>query len=333
MEKCIFCSSELKRSEKLENLWEFCECPVCGRYKYNECRLYTGEGIELVSEKASYLYYHNFSHEVSIKPLIIFGKKLDSEKIDQQHVYYPTNNEIIASFPVSFNEQIDLFLSGLFSRSKFLGASVSFSSNEIASALFLRRVDSNNRRLSEDELTAQIRYVLDYLGSNQFCSIEYLDDQIVLCLLPKGLERIDEYGRNPNNSRSIFIAMSFNSSTLSVREAIKKGVQDAGFEPVLIDEVIHNHQIVPEIFQFIRDSRLVIHEVSTPNNGAYYEAGYAEGQGKEVIVTCERASFNGEKGNNNRPHFDIQQKQLLLWDDLGDLSSRLTRWIRALTAR
>ena len=156
-------------------------------------------------------------------------------------------------------------------------------------------------------------------------------EPFVISLRPKGLERIDDYGKDPSNSRSIFVAMSFHEETRPAREAIKKGIQEAGFEPILIDEVIHNHQIVPEIFRYIRDSRLVIHEVSRPNYGAYYEAGYAEGQGKEVIITCNRESFEGKNGNNNRPHFDIQQKQLLLWDAPEDLTNQLGRWIRSLT--
>lgn len=333
MDKCYFCGSELFDSQERENLWEYCHCPICGDYEFNMEKLYTKEGIEYRSEKASYLYYHKKElPDPSHRFVIVLGNNPE-DKRTRPNTYCPTISEILEFCPKSFSEQVDFFLNYLFSRSKILGDYISFSLNELTSALFLNREDTNHTQLSDGDLQKQIVYILSYLYDNKYCEYKYENStHFIVRLLPNGLERVDNFGRDPKNSRTIFVAMSFDQSAAQIRDAIKKGIEDAGFESILIDEVIHTHQIVPEILKYIRSSRLVVHEISEANRGAYYEAGYAEGVGKEVITTCNRESFDGLNGADNKPHFDIQQKQLLLWDNCEELSNQLTRWIKALTS-
>jgi len=66
--------------------------------------------------------------------------------------------------------------------------------------------------------------------------------------------------------------MKFGEETKELREKIKEGLK--GFNVRIMDEIEHNHQIVPEMLYEIRNSRFVIAELSHHNNGAYYEAGY-----------------------------------------------------------
>ena len=90
-----------------------------------------------------------------------------------------------------------------------------------------------------------------------------------------------------------------------------------------MDEIEHNHQIVPEMLYEIRESRFVIAELTGHNNGAYFEAGYALGFGKEVIQVCNKEKF-GEDG-----HFDVKQINTVLWENQDDLSARLDARIKA----
>lgn len=46
---------------------------------------------------------------------------------------------------------------------------------------------------------------------------------------------------------------------------------------------------------------------------------------KEVIITCRKDIF----ASDNHPHFDVFQKQSLVWEDENDLSKKLTMWINA----
>ena len=45
----------------------------------------------------------------------------------------------------------------------------------------------------------------------------------------------------------------------------------------------------------IKEARFVIADLTHDNNGAYWEAGYAEGLGKPVIYICEAEKFEREK--------------------------------------
>jgi len=45
----------------------------------------------------------------------------------------------------------------------------------------------------------------------------------------------------------------------------------------------------------IRTARFVIADLTHDNNGAYFEAGFAEGLGLPVIYTCEAGKFDAKK--------------------------------------
>jgi nucleoside 2-deoxyribosyltransferase len=53
----------------------------------------------------------------------------------------------------------------------------------------------------------------------------------------------------------------------------------------------------------------LIADLTHANNGAYWEAGYAEGLGKPVIYRCNRAVFERE-----RTHFDTNHHLTVIWD-------------------
>lgn len=112
-------------------------------------------------------------------------------------------------------------------------------------------------------------------------------------------------------------------SERKAREAIKEAVTSCGFVPRIMDEIQHNHQIVPEMLYEIRESRFVIAELTEHNNGAYFEAGYALGKEKEVIQICKEDAF-AQDG-----HFDVKQINTILWHDTDDLKEKLKARIRA----
>lgn len=145
----------------------------------------------------------------------------------------------------------------------------------------------------------------------------------------EGWKKIDELKRNQQEINQGFIAMRFGEETKEIREAFRQGMYDAGFSAIAIDEKEHNHQIVPEIFYEIDHSKFIVVDITYPNFGAYYEAGYAEGKGKEVIVCCKKEVFENKDGKYERPHFDIAQKSMIIWNDYDDLKVRLTNRIKS----
>ena len=67
----------------------------------------------------------------------------------------------------------------------------------------------------------------------------------------------------------------------------------------LIDEIIRD---------YIRRSKFVLADLTHGNNGAYWEAGFAEGCGVPVIYICEERVFDKES-----THFDTNHLTTVMW--------------------
>lgn len=125
-------------------------------------------------------------------------------------------------------------------------------------------------------------------------------------------------------SKKIFIAMAFKDEVAYIEKIFKESILDAGYSPMIIKDKEHNNYIMPEIFYEIENSVAVIIDLTSPNFGAYYEAGYALGLKKQVIACCREDVFKSE----NKPHFDIAQKSMIIWKDEKDLKEKLTKRIK-----
>lgn len=170
------------------------------------------------------------------------------------------------------------------------------------------------------EYATQVSGTLDIL-----CELGYLDHDLSnYRISAKGWKKVSEMEQTESNNQG-FIAMSFSDGTKTISESFKKAINKCGYIPRRIDEKEHNNQIVPEILFEISRSKFVVVDVTYPNYGAYYEAGYAEALGKEVIICCREDVFNSDK----KPHFDIAQKSSIVWKDEEDLENRLYRRIEA----
>ena len=86
--------------------------------------------------------------------------------------------------------------------------------------------------------------------------------------------------------------MWFHSSMDGLKEEIKKGIKQAGCEPLKIDEKEYNNKIDDEILSDIDQSRFFICDLTSepgkPRGNVYFEAGYAKkDKGNEFIIwTC-----------------------------------------------
>lgn len=124
-----------------------------------------------------------------------------------------------------------------------------------------------------------------------------------------------------------FIAMQFNDSELEtfVQDVVKPTVEKTGFSLVDVRDVARAGIIDNIIRNQIRAARFVIADLTHDNNGAYWEAGYAEGLGKPVIYICEKAKFE-----EKRTHFDTNHCTTVLWsrDNDDGFSKELTATLR-----
>lgn len=181
----------------------------------------------------------------------------------------------------------------------------------------------NEEKRELEECVSEVEYMLKYLeevGYIEYYSGPTAEDTTDIAITPFGYKRIDELQKNSSYGKSVLVAMKFGEDTIKLREAIRKGISDADYIAIFIDEVQHNDFITPELLKHIRDSKFVVVDLTHQNNGAYFEEGYAMGIGKPVIQMCQK---------DTRLHFDIAQKNTIMWDTEDDIPERLTNRIRA----
>ena len=142
-----------------------------------------------------------------------------------------------------------------------------------------------------------------------------------------GWRRFEELRVQQADSRVAFMAMPFGSQTLNkVFAEFKVGVRQTGFELRRIDENPPAGLIDNRLRVELRRARFTICELTKRNAGAYWEGGFAEGVGRPVIYSCEKAYFAKKK-----THFDTNHCHTVLWErgKLGDAVEGLKATIRA----
>ena len=337
-QRCFFCKSEAEVS-LYDAMYEtyFVKCPVCGKY---EASMHFVSSIDR-DVVACYLYHHEREKREKDDLFFYFlgqeneyNKGFHRPNVPTRIVNY---EEIQSFFPKGFSDRIDMSLLAIAKKSRFYGDEIDIKDDEMLSLLFARRFDEEGNGLPLELIRNQYNSLLEYLKNQGYIDAKGLPGFTHLVLLPNGWKKIERLQISGTQNRDVFVSMSFDENLKPIREAIRKGIIDSGFSAEFMDEIIHNRQIIPEMFRLIRECKFLIMDITEPNYGAYYEAGYALGLGKEVIITCSRAAKNRELPENEkkyerylRPHFDIAQKQILLWNDHEDLSKQLTQWIKAL---
>ncbi|MBR0236025.1 MAG: hypothetical protein IJQ37_06180 [Clostridia bacterium] len=337
---CPVCRSKASCFSEYQHDSVFYDCPVCGRYELT----LNGFRIQHNNHLAPYLYYNRFKNGLShpeYRYHTTMGKELcdtyknDFEKGDTTngHPVHMDDDVVNNWYPKSFSERIDSILIRVSSLAKHIGHPVKFDNQEMLSLLFVDRKelpddsdfphkDSYEWREDKDCLL-EADYVLDYLKERGYVK-DYLhlrsETGVELTLTPKGYARVDELQKNTSYGRNALVAMKFGEDTLTLREAIRKGITDAGYNAVFIDEVEHIDFITPELLKYIQESKFVVVDLTHQNNGAYFEEGYAMGLGKPVIQLCQ---------DGIRLHFDIAQKNTIMWKTECDIPQRLTNRIKA----
>lgn len=182
---------------------------------------------------------------------------------------------------------------------------------------------------SESVSDHEVEYLLDYL-----CSLGWLKKENNAgvfrghyILTVAGYARLAELKTTNIESTKCFVAMWFNPETEEAwMQGLKPGIEDMGYDAVRIDKVEHNNKIDDEIIAEIRRSRFVVADFTQGKSGArggvYYEAGYAQGLGLEVIFTCRQDMLD-----KNLIHFDTRQYNHIAWETPSELRKKLANRI------
>jgi len=129
-------------------------------------------------------------------------------------------------------------------------------------------------------------------------------------LSAKGWRRFEELQKAKAASNFAFFARQFANTELDelFQNCLRPAVLQTGYElrmatqrAGLIDAVIEDE---------IRRCRFVIADLSDDNAGAYWEGGFAQGLGKDVIYICKATDGDGAE---KKTHFDTDHRLLVRW--------------------
>lgn len=140
----------------------------------------------------------------------------------------------------------------------------------------------------------------------------------------EGWERVDDRRRRPATSDQAFVAMSFADEMIPAwQDGIAPAVAANRFRPYRVDREPHNDRIDAKIISEIRKSRFLIADVTLHRPGVYYEAGFAQGLGLQVLWTVRADELE-------KAHFDTRQFRHVVWTEPADLREQLTDFIGAI---
>ena len=274
----------------------------------------------------SYLFYNPKSQRPVFCDREYYNKHITEEFVE----VYNLSPEMVESwYPHNFSNKIDLILVYLYNQTEYIGEVKTYRYFDLKDIYFVDTPALNEEVSIDRKYREQLDYYNTFLKDNGYIELHSngyagsltWEHKFNITLTPKGLDRVDELQKNQKNNLNVFVAMKFGEETLELREKIKEGL--AGFNIRIMDEIEHNHQIVPEMLHEIRNSRFVVAELTHHNNGAYYEAGYALGLGKEVIHICNKNVLG------NGLHFDVSQVNTIFYDSVDEIPSKLKRRIEA----
>ncbi len=334
---CPICGAETPSYIDHNRFAVFYPCPVCGRFELE------GSDHFNKNQLAPYLLYHAFKNSIATEyryhtsldkeTCDRYRKDFDAGKRDHGRPVHMDTDIISAWFPKSFSERVDYILLHLGIRTLHVGQGVDFCNSELLSWLFIDRHDVSpeyynpkilkHTQRDREDCNHEVQYMLDYLqrcGYIKWTSAIKDNADVHVTLTPEGYARIDALQKNTSNGKNVLVAMKFGDETKALREAIRQGITEAEYVAIFIDEVQHNDFITPELLKYIRDSKFVVVDLTHQNNGAYFEEGYAMGLGKPVIQLCKK---------DTHLHFDIAQKNTIIWSDESEIPERLINRIKA----
>jgi len=175
--------------------------------------------------------------------------------------------------------------------------------------------------LGQDDIVA------DYLG------FESLEKLLARRAEPPQAQRPASVRRRPQEeprhtaSDTAFILMNMDpqDDTLAdVCNTIKEECRSYGVNALRIDDVEHQDTITERILSLIKESDLIIADLSGERPNVYYEVGYAHAIGKRPILYRRKGT---------RLHFDLSVHNVPEYKNLGELRSLLHKRLEAMLGR
>lgn len=139
----------------------------------------------------------------------------------------------------------------------------------------------------------------------------------------KGWERLSEISKNIVDSFQAFVAMWFDDSLKPAwEEGFDPALYQVGYDAVKMNLIEYNEKICDRVIAEIRKSGVLVADFSGHRPNVYYEAGFAQGLGIPVIMTCQEDEIKDA-------HIDTRQYNHITWKNPADLHDKLIARIEA----
>lgn len=317
-QKCPICQNSnadlISRGKTYSECWS---CPDCGKFILQR-KLQNKLSSGIAQDEKRARKYAAVMLERNLK------KQNDNVRLEFDPAkglyFYDTGTALDDFYPSSFYEKLERGFFNIVRAcrfSPFIGFSRSKLKYNIRKLLFMDESLSNPEIELEEYLCEEgwIRKI----GTTGTGERKYR-------ITTKGMQHFESASEKGNSSFA-FLAMWFGvPGHERFRDAVGRAVANAGYQLHVVDEQHYNGFIMDKVVNLINDSAFVIADISAREEsyngrdvyggvrgGVYWEAGYAKGQKKQVILTCD----NSEE-TIKRIHFDLQQYNQIRWKDVGD---------------
>jgi len=280
---CHICNSEAQITRINFNL-EFVECIRCSSYNLSK----DAKSLNIPTEEKRIAISHWIRKKSENKEPINISHSILKILIEEAELPNP-------------NEQVNNLIRWLGKNIKYYNETKKVSSKILASVIGVK--DKKG-----------ILYVAGHLQDNNFLTFntDYkLESDIKFQLTFKGWEKYEELKHPDIISGYAFMAMQYKDKEHNeiYKKYFKKAVKQTGFELRRLDEVLTAGLIDNQLRVEIMNCQFLLADLTNDNNGAYWEAGFAEGLGKPVIYLCEKKHFD-----NFKTHFDTSHHTTIIWE-------------------
>ena len=297
--KCPICNSQAYIDfAYLSTFTTMAVCGICGRFRYSHQAELFLQGVRVKDDSRRYKLSH------ILRTISDGARGIRDNSLFP--VYLIDDFEKMLDRPdLSVQEKITALLKHLSTISAYPGFKTEFDSANDYSVLCAKNATEANFYM--DSLYEQGFLAEKPLNTNQGTTFT---------LSAKGWIELDRIAKSGSESSNAFVAMWFDPSRKKFFDAMNRAITDAGYLAIRIDFVEHINRIDDEIISQIRQSKVLVADLSGQRNGVYFEAGFMLGLGRPVIWACQKNQLEDV-------HFDARQYNTIDYESAEDLRKRL----------
>ena len=288
-------------------------CSVCGIYKVNQ--YYFPDVDEIIRAvgrqlKKSYTKDECNEKKALLKYYVKLSANKDNYSYDSSNIFYITigwcENIFNTPFPTPV-EQVGYLIIFLGNILRYPGKKYDCFKEPVS----MLNLISATASIDEQNLLKVREY------AQELSLIEKSESYNSLTI--KGWQEYEKLKKSRSDSKFIFMAMQFDDEQIEfMKNFVRSVVNKLKFELYILPDIYTQENTIDlKLRNAIRDSRLVICDLTHRNNGAYFEAGFAEGLGKPVIYICEQSTFNDKE---KKIHFDVEHQEIYRWESKDEIS-------------